>query len=94
MKKIILGLLLTGAFAFATEAATYDTPTTTSETTASQQENTARVEHHMPWYVKEALRTQSPGIHLAKVRHHEVIKPGTQINVNKTTIVAFVPSPR
>jgi hypothetical protein len=79
MKKVILGLLLTSAFAFAT---TY----TTTRTDTPEQE------HHMAWYTKEALATQSPRIHLGKMKHHEVVRSGDQINVNKTTITAFVSS--
>jgi len=79
MKKVIVGLLLTSAFAFA------ETYTTTRTDTPEQ-------EHHMAWYTKEALVTQSPRIHLGKVKHHEVVRTGDQINVNKTTITAFVSS--
>ncbi len=79
MKKVMLGLLLTGTFAFAT---TY----TTTRTDTPEQE------HHMAWYTKSALATQSPSIHLGKVKHHEVVRTGDQINVNKTTITAFVSS--
>lgn len=79
MKKVIVGLLLTSAFAVA------ETYTTTRTETPKQ-------EHNMPWYTKEALATQSPRIHLGKVKHHEVVRTGDQINVNKTTITAFVSS--
>ena len=79
MKKVILGLLLTSAFAF---GETYNTTRTV----------TPEQEHHMAWYTKEALVTQSPRIHLGKVRHHEVQRTGDQVNINKTTIVAFTSS--
>lgn len=79
MKKVIVGLLLTGTFAF---AATY----TTTRTETPEQEQ------HMAWYTKEVLVTQSPRIRLGKVRHHEVLRAGDRINVNKTTITTFVSS--
>jgi len=79
MKKVIIGLLLTSAFAFA------ESYTVTSTETPQQ-------EHHMAWYTKQALATQSPRIHLGKVKHHEVVRTGDQININKTTITAFVSS--
>jgi len=78
MKKVIVGLLLTSAFAFA------ETYSTTTETPQQAR--------NMAWYTKEALATQSPRIHLGKVKHHEVVRTGDQINVNKTTITAFVSS--
>ena len=79
MKKVILGLLLTSAFAFAESY-------TVTRTETPQQD------HHLAWYTKEALATQSPRIHLGKVKHHEVVRTGDQININKTTITAFVSS--
>jgi len=79
MKKVIVGLLLTTAFAFAKGYSTTRT-------------DTPEQEHHMSWYTREALATQSPRIHLGKVKHHEVLRTGDQINVNKTTITAFVSS--
>lgn len=79
MKKVIIGLLLTSAFAFAKDYRA--TRTDTPEQVQS-----------MAWYTREALATQSPRIHLGKVRHHAVQRSGDQINVNKTTIVAFTPS--
>jgi hypothetical protein len=79
MKKVIIGLLLTSAFAFA------ETYTTTTTQTPEQA-------RHMAWYTKEALATQSPRIHLGKMKHHEVLRTGDQININKTTITAFVSS--
>jgi hypothetical protein len=79
MKKVIIGLLLTSAFACA-------------ETYSTTRTDTPEQEHHMAWYTKEALVTQSPRIHLGKVKHREVVRTGDQIDVNKTTIVAFVSS--
>lgn len=79
MKKVIVGLLLTTAFAFAKG---YNTTRT----------DTPEQEHRMSLYTKEALVTQSPRIHLGKMKHHEVLRTGDQINVNKTTITAFVSS--
>ncbi len=79
MKKVIVGLLLTSAFAFAKG---YSTTTT----------ETPEEVHHMAWYTKTALATQSPRIHLGKVKHNEVRRTGDQIDINKTTIVAFVSS--
>lgn len=79
MKKVILGLLLTSAFAFA-------------ETYSTTRTDTPEQVHRMAWYTKEALATQSPRIHLGKVKRHEVVRAGDQINVNKTTITAFVSS--
>ena len=79
MKKVIIGLLLTSAFAFAKNY---------SETRVDNPEQV----HKMAWYTKEALATQSPRIHLGKIRHNEVVRQGDQIDVNKTTIVAFVSS--
>ena len=79
MKKVIVGLLLTSSFVFAKGYAT-----TTTETPEQV--------HRMAWYTKEALATQSPRIHLGKVKKGEVVRQGDQININKTTITAFVSS--
>jgi hypothetical protein len=81
MKKVVLGLLLTSACLCATEQYKVDR----SETL------TARQEHHMAWYTKDALRTQSPHIHLAKRRSDETVRKGDKIVKNKTTITAFIP---
>ncbi|HLG96164.1 MAG TPA: hypothetical protein VKX49_07620 [Bryobacteraceae bacterium] len=85
MKKIAIGLLLTSGFLFA--HGRRDATTTTD-----QDNYTLRKETHMAWYTRSALHTQSPPIHLAKVRNHEVMKPGDQLQINKTTITAFVHS--
>lgn len=84
MKKIVVGLLLTGGFLFA--HGRKDRNTTTDDS------YTLRKETHMAWYTRSALHTQSPPLKLAKVRNHEIVKPGDQLQINKTTITAFVPS--
>jgi hypothetical protein len=78
MKKIVAGLLLTGAFAFAATR-------TPGEILTPQQE------HRLAQYTKDALRTQSPRIHLAKVKNNEVVRPGDQIVRNKTTYTVVIP---
>jgi len=81
MKKVIFGLLLTGAIGFAK-----------GHSNAKVDQDALDQQRHMAWYTKDALRTQSPRIHLAKTgRHEKAIQNGDQLEVNKTTISAFVP---
>ena len=87
MKKIVAGLLLTGGFLFAHGPKDRNTTTT-------DDSYTLRKETRMAWYTRSALHTQSPPLKLAKVRNHEIVKPGDQLQINKTTITAFVSSNR
>lgn len=76
MKTLIVGLLFTGGILMAEQP----------------QAQEPQPEHHrFSWWTQEALRTQSPPLHVHQTKKHHEKSNDYQINENKTTIVATIP---
>src|ERR1700733_8741424 len=95
MNKIFIGLLLSGGFAIAQDPAAPQNQAPAQDLVAAQDQVPAQAEspnpQRMAWWTREALATQSPRIHLEKIRNDRVVREGDRIVSDKTTINAFVP---
>jgi hypothetical protein len=76
MKKIVIGLLLTGSLAMAA---------------TKYPEGAIRPHKHMSWWTREALMTQSPRVKLSKASDYQEGKPGYRVISSKDTVNAYVP---
>ena len=84
MKKVVLGLLLTGGFLLAEE------PAETYQPQPQEQVQQQRSEH-IGYFERIALATQDPHVTVRGKKHENRTKEGYMVTKNKTTIVAYAP---
>ena len=76
MKKVVIGLLLASGFMMAA---------------SKYPDDAVRPQHHMAWWTKQALNTQSPRVKLSRADNYQAPKEGYRIVTSKDTINAYVP---